>query len=162
MTNEEADLLCRVLEGVKTKTFEESNITLDDMGALKALVANFKQAEKLEPEKEACQKPVNSLGKRLFLGNIIIRDGYTDTASGNQGLNSLSSSLIKLLLSVQLKPIAVITVLLLVVVSLSIAGCTSSTTSTASPGPADVKVTAKAVETPQKFGNFSTPLSSEG
>ncbi|MGZ4869894.1 MAG: hypothetical protein ACXVIT_11945 [Halobacteriota archaeon] len=54
LTNEEADLLCRVLEGVKTKTFEESNITLDDMGGLKALVANFKQAEKLEPEKEAC------------------------------------------------------------------------------------------------------------
>jgi hypothetical protein len=72
-----------VLEEVKAKTFEESNISLDDMGALMALVANFKEAEKLEPEKEARQKPIDSLGKRLFLGHVIGRDGYTDTASGS-------------------------------------------------------------------------------
>ena len=72
-----------MLEEVKTKTFEESNISLDDMGALMALVASFKEAEKLEPEKEAPQKPVDSLGKRLFLGHIIGRDGCTDTASGS-------------------------------------------------------------------------------
>jgi len=76
-------LLRRALEEVKTKTLEESNISLDDMGALAALVANFKEAEKLEPEKEARQKPVDSFGKRLFLGHIIGRDGYTDTASGS-------------------------------------------------------------------------------
>ena len=85
LTNEEADLLRRLLEEVKTKTFEESNISLDDMGALMALVANFKEAEKLEPEKEARQKPIDSLGKRLFLGHVIGREGSTDTASGSQG-----------------------------------------------------------------------------
>jgi signal transduction histidine kinase len=84
LTNEEADLLRRALEEVKTKTFEESNISLDDMGALKALVANFKEAEKLEPEKEARQKHVDSLGKRLFLGHIIGREGSPDTASGSR------------------------------------------------------------------------------
>ena len=85
LTDGEADLLSCALEEVKTKTFEESNISLDDMGALMALVANFKEAEKLEPEKEARQKPVDSLGKRLFLGHVIGRDSYTDTASGSQG-----------------------------------------------------------------------------
>ena len=85
LTDGEADLLSCVLEEVKTKTFEESNISLDDMGALTALVANFKEAEKLEPEKEARQKPIDSLGKRLFLGHVIGREGSTDTASGSQG-----------------------------------------------------------------------------
>ena len=36
LTNDEADLLCRVLDEVKTKTFEESQISLDDLGALRA------------------------------------------------------------------------------------------------------------------------------
>ena len=59
----------------------------------------------------------------------------------------------------QLKPLAVIVVLSLVVVSLSIAGCTSSitnTTNTANTNPENsVNVTVKAVEAPQQF-NFST------
>jgi hypothetical protein len=84
LTNEEADLLRRALEEVKTETFEESNISLDDVGALKALVVNFKESEKLEPEKEARQKHVDSLGKRLFLGHIIGREGSPDTASGSR------------------------------------------------------------------------------
>jgi hypothetical protein len=85
LTDGEADLLRRALEEVKTKTFEESQISLDDVDALNALVSHFRDSEKLEPDKEAPQKPVDSLGKRLFLGHIIGRDGYTDTASGNQG-----------------------------------------------------------------------------
>jgi len=85
LTNEEADLLSRLLEEVKTKTFEASQISLDDREALSALVAHFRDAEKVERNKEAHQKPVDSLGKRLFLGHIIGREGSTDTASGSQG-----------------------------------------------------------------------------
>jgi uncharacterized protein YceK len=54
----------------------------------------------------------------------------------------------------QLKPITALIVLLLVVVSLSMAGCTSSTTNT---NPANVNVTAKAVQSPQQFSNVVTP-----
>ena len=39
LTNEEANLLSRALEEVKTKTLEESQISLDDLGALNALVS---------------------------------------------------------------------------------------------------------------------------
>jgi hypothetical protein len=82
LTDGEADLLSRVLEEVKTKTFEEFQISLDDVGALNALVSHFRDAEKLEPDKEARQMSVNPLSKRLFLGHIIGREGSTDTASG--------------------------------------------------------------------------------
>jgi hypothetical protein len=84
LTNGEADLLSRALEEVKTKTFEESQISLDDLGALNALVSHFSDAEKLEPDKEARQITVNPLSKRLFLGHIIGREGSTDTASGSR------------------------------------------------------------------------------
>jgi hypothetical protein len=84
LTDGEADLLSRVLEEVKTKTFEESQISLDDLGALNALVSDFREAEKVEPDKEACQISVKPLSKRLFLGHIIGREGGTDTASGSQ------------------------------------------------------------------------------
>ena len=53
LTNEEANLLSRALEEVKTKTLEESQISLDDLGALNALVSHFKDAEKVERDKEA-------------------------------------------------------------------------------------------------------------
>jgi hypothetical protein len=85
LTGGEADLLSRVLEEVKTKTFEESETSLDDVGALDVLISCFKNAEKVEPEKEARQISVNPLSKRLFLGHIIGREGSTDTASGSQG-----------------------------------------------------------------------------
>ena len=85
LTGGEADLLSRALEEVKTKTFEESQISLDDAGALNALVAHFREAEKVEPDKEARQISVSPLSKRLFLGHIIGREGSTDTASGSQG-----------------------------------------------------------------------------
>ena len=42
LTDGEADLLSRVLEEVEIKTFEESQISLDDVGALNALVAHFR------------------------------------------------------------------------------------------------------------------------
>ena len=84
LTDGEADLLSRALEEVKTKTFEEPQISLDDLGALKALVSHFRDAEKIETDKEALQTSVNQLSKRLFLGHIIGREGSTDTASGSR------------------------------------------------------------------------------
>jgi hypothetical protein len=71
-----------VLEEVKTKTFEESQISLDDVGALNALVSNFRDAGKVEQDREARQISVNPLSKRLFLGTIIARQGGADAASG--------------------------------------------------------------------------------
>jgi hypothetical protein len=85
LTDGEADLLSRALEEVKTKTFEEPQNSLDDVGALNALVSHFRDTEKVEPDKEARQISVNPLSKRLFLGHIIGREGSTDTASGSQG-----------------------------------------------------------------------------
>jgi hypothetical protein len=82
LTDDEADLLGRALEEVKTKTFEETQVSLDDVGALNALVSHFRDAEKLEPDKEARQISINPLSKRLFLGHIIGREGSPDTASG--------------------------------------------------------------------------------
>ena len=84
LTGGEADLLSRTLEEVKTKTFEESQISLDDVGALNALVSHFRDAEKVEPDKEARQISVNPLSKRLFLGHIIGIEGSTDAASGSR------------------------------------------------------------------------------
>ena len=85
LTDGEADLLSRVLEEVKTKTLEGSQISLDNVGALNALVSHFRDAEKVEPDTETRQTSVNRLSKRLFLGHIIGREGSTDTASGSQG-----------------------------------------------------------------------------
>jgi hypothetical protein len=84
LTDGEADLLSRVLEEVKTKTLEESQISLDNLGALNALVSHFRKAEKIEPDEEAHQISVNPVSKRLFLGHFIGREGGTDTASGSQ------------------------------------------------------------------------------
>ena len=84
LTDGEAELLGRALEEVKTKTFEESQISLDDVGALNALVSHFRDAEKVELDKEARQISVNPLSKRLFLGHFIGRESSTDTASGSQ------------------------------------------------------------------------------
>ena len=85
LTDGEADLLSRALEEVKTKTFEESQISLDDVEALNALVSLFRDVEKVETDKEARQISVSPLSKRLFLGHIIGRESSTDTASGSQG-----------------------------------------------------------------------------
>jgi len=56
----------------------------------------------------------------------------------------------------QLKPITAIVVLLLLVASLSVAGCTTTNTTTNTNKEDTVNVTAKAVQSPQQF-NFSTP-----
>ena len=84
LTDDEAELLSRALEEVKTKTFEEFQISLDDLGALNALVSHFRDAAEKEPDKEAHQISVNPLSKRLFLGHFIGREGGTDTAGGSQ------------------------------------------------------------------------------
>jgi len=69
-------------EEVKTKTFEDSQITLDNLEALNALVSHFRGAEKVEPDKEVRQISVNPVSKRLYLGHFIGREGGTDTAGG--------------------------------------------------------------------------------
>jgi signal transduction histidine kinase len=84
LTDGEADLLNRALEEVKTNTFEKSQISLDDLGALNALVSHFRDAEKVEADTEARQLSGNPLSKRLFLGHFIGREGGTDTAGGSQ------------------------------------------------------------------------------
>jgi hypothetical protein len=73
LTDGEADLLSRVLEEVKTKTFQESQISLDDVEALNALVSHFRDVEKVEPDKEARQIFVNPFSKRLVLGTLVGR-----------------------------------------------------------------------------------------
>lgn len=70
---------------MKTKTFEESQISLDDAEALNALVSHFRDTERLELDKEARQISGNPLSKRLFLGHVIGRECSTDTPSGSQG-----------------------------------------------------------------------------
>jgi len=84
LTDGEADLLSRALEEVKTKTFDDSQITLDNLEALNALISHFRGAEKVEPEKEVRQISVNPVSKRLYLGHFIGREGSTDTASGSR------------------------------------------------------------------------------
>jgi hypothetical protein len=84
LTDGEADLLSRALEEVKTKTVEESQISLDDMDALRALVSHLRDAKKVEPDKDARQLSGNPVSKRLFLGHIIGRGDSTDTAGGSQ------------------------------------------------------------------------------
>ena len=70
---------------MKTKTFEESQISLDDAEALNALVSHFRDTERLELDKEARQISGNPLSKRLFLGHVIGRECSTDTPRGSQG-----------------------------------------------------------------------------
>jgi hypothetical protein len=80
LTGGEADLLSRALEEVKTKTFEESGVSLDDRQALNALVSCFRDTEKSEPLRETRQTYVNSLHKRLLLGTIIAKQAKTPRA----------------------------------------------------------------------------------
>ena len=78
LTDDEADLLGRALEEVKTKAYEASEMSLDDTQALDALVSYFRTAEMEEPEKERLHAYLNPLGKRLTLGTIINRQGGAD------------------------------------------------------------------------------------
>jgi hypothetical protein len=72
LTDDEADLLGRALEEVKTKFYEEAEVSLDDTQALNTLVSYFRAAEKKEQEKES-RHTYLSLGKRLVLGTLLDR-----------------------------------------------------------------------------------------
>jgi hypothetical protein len=73
LTDGEADLLSRALEEVKTKTFEESEKSLDDAGALDVLISCFRATEKERHEKEEHHAYRNLLSKRLVLGTLVGR-----------------------------------------------------------------------------------------
>jgi hypothetical protein len=62
-----------VLAEVKTKTYEESEVSLDDAQALDALVSSFRNAGKEELEKERRHTYLSPLGKRLMLGTLLDR-----------------------------------------------------------------------------------------
>ena len=81
----EADLLSRVLEGIKTTAFEKSKTRLNDLEALEILASCFENAEKEKPEEEAPQISEKPERKGLFLGHYIGRQALTDAASGSQG-----------------------------------------------------------------------------
>jgi hypothetical protein len=73
LTGSDAELLSRVLAEVKTKTYEESEFSLDDVQALDALVSSFRNAGKEKLEKERRHTYFSPLGKRLFLGTLLDR-----------------------------------------------------------------------------------------
>jgi hypothetical protein len=73
LTDGEADLLSRALEEVKTKAYEESETSLDDMQALDALVSYFRTAEMEGQEDEGRHTYFSSLRKRLVLGTLLDR-----------------------------------------------------------------------------------------
>jgi hypothetical protein len=73
LTDGEADLLSSVLEEVKTKTFEESETSLDDTQALDVLVSFFRTAEKEGQQKEGHRAYLNPLRKHLVLGTLLDR-----------------------------------------------------------------------------------------
>jgi len=71
LTDGEADSLSRVLEEVKTKAYEESEMSLDDREALEGLISIFRGAEKGRQEKERTDTRAIPLSKRLVLGTIL-------------------------------------------------------------------------------------------
>ena len=75
LTGNDAELLSRALSEVKTKVYEESETRLDDAQALDALVSCFRNAETEGQEKERRHTYFSPLGKRLFLGTLLDRQG---------------------------------------------------------------------------------------
>jgi len=73
LTNEEADLLSRMLEEVKTKVYEESETRLDGTQALDAIVSSFRNAETEEQRNERRHTHFNPLNKRLVLSTLLDR-----------------------------------------------------------------------------------------
>ena len=73
LTGNDAELLSRALSEVKTKVYDESEMSLDDTQALDALLSCLRDAVKEEPEKERRHAHLSPLGKRLMLGTIIGR-----------------------------------------------------------------------------------------
>jgi hypothetical protein len=85
LTGNDADLLKRALAEVKTKTYEESEMNLDDTQALDALVSCFRAAEKEEEEKETRHAYLSPLRKRLVLGTLLDRaTGAKESDSASQ------------------------------------------------------------------------------
>jgi hypothetical protein len=71
LTGDDAELLSRALDEVKTKAYEQSEVSLDDTHALDALVSCFKSA-KNDGLKEETRHACNGLlSKHLVLGTII-------------------------------------------------------------------------------------------
>jgi hypothetical protein len=80
LTGTDAELLSRALSEVKTKVYEESEITLDDTQALDALLSSFRTAEMGGQQKEGHRVYLNPLSKHLVLGTIIGRlDGTKES-----------------------------------------------------------------------------------
>ena len=79
LTGNDAELLSRALSEVKTKTYEESETSLDDTQALDALLSSFRTAETEEREKERRHKYFSPLNKRLVLGTLLDRQGGADS-----------------------------------------------------------------------------------
>jgi len=73
LTGNDAEFLSRVPEEVKTKSYEDSKIRLDDAQALSALVSCFEKAKGTEPQAETRQTYANPFGKKLVLGSVIGR-----------------------------------------------------------------------------------------
>ena len=75
VTGNDAELLSRALSEVKTKTYEDSEASLDDTQALDALVSYFSNAETEGQQKEGHRSYLSPLRKHLVLGTIIGRQG---------------------------------------------------------------------------------------
>jgi len=75
LAGSDAELLSRALAEVKTKFYEESEVSLDDTQALDALLSSLRTVQTEEREKERRHTYLNPLGKRLFLGTLLDRQG---------------------------------------------------------------------------------------
>jgi hypothetical protein len=85
LTGSDAELLSRALAEVKTKVYEESEVSLDDAQALDALVSCFKTAEKEGQEKERGHSYLSPLRKRLVLGTLLDRPGGVTVVRADRG-----------------------------------------------------------------------------
>ena len=78
ITGSDAELLSNALSEVKTKAYEESEVSLDDTQALEALVTCFKTVQKEEQEREKYHSRLSPLHKRLVLGTLLGRSVGAD------------------------------------------------------------------------------------
>jgi hypothetical protein len=73
LTGSDAELLSRALSEVKTKIYEESEMSLDDTQALNTLLSTCRSVERQEQDKEESHPYLNPLRKSLILGTILDR-----------------------------------------------------------------------------------------
>jgi hypothetical protein len=73
LTGSDAELLSRALSEVKTKIYEESEMSLDDTQALNTLLSTCRSVERHEQDKEESHPYLNPLRKSLILGTILDR-----------------------------------------------------------------------------------------